>query len=246
MSRTEKFVLLGIAALACSACATGVVDPERDPYESFNRDMYAVNDGLDRAILEPTAKGYRAVTNEPVRSGVRNFVGNLAEPKTFANQVLQGQVVPAASTVGRFVVNTTLGVVGIFDPATSMGLERRKEDFGQTLGVWGMASGPYLVLPVIGSTSPRDLVGFGVDLASNPLNFAQFDGDDATRVGVLAARGISAREDAIEVVDDLRATRLDPYSSVRRYHVISRASEIGNREIAPNEIQEVQDYELDF
>jgi len=234
------------ATLALGACASGMVDDSSDPYEGFNRQMYAFNDGLDRSVIEPAARGYRAVTNEPVRQGVTNFTRNLGEPVIFANEVLQGKIPGAAGTAGRFVVNTTLGIVGIFDPATSIGLTRSDEDFGQTLGFWGMASGPYLVLPVIGASSPRDAFGLGVDMAANPLNYAEFDGDTATRVGTSVLGGLSAREGALETVEDVRDTRLDPYTTLRRFHVRNRAAQIGNREFAPNEIQEVPDYELDF
>ena len=154
-----------LAAFALTACVTVTPENAEDPYEDFNRSMYAFNDGLDRAVLEPVAKGYRAVTNEPIRGGVTNFVNNLGEPITFANEVLQGKVGNAAGTVGRFVINTTIGIVGIFDPAGAIGIQRTDEDFGQTLGVWGVQPGHYLVLPLIGSTSPRDLFGLGADFA---------------------------------------------------------------------------------
>lgn len=232
------------AALTLSACAT-TVDPNADPYEGFNRQMFAFNDSVDRAVLEPVAKGYRAVTNEPVRAGVTNFVTNLGEPVTFANQVLQGKIPDAGATVGRFVVNTTVGIAGIFNPAQSMGIERTKEDFGQTLGVWGVGSGPYLVLPFLGSSSPRDLVGSGTDIAMNPLTYAQFDGDDATRVGVVVLNGLSAREGAIETVDNVRE-QVDPYVTVRRFYVRGRAAAIRNNAPMPNDIEKVPDSELDF
>ncbi len=246
MQRTAKSLSLAAMSLALGACATGMVDDTADPYEGFNRQMYGFNEGLDRAVLEPAARGYRAVTNEPVRKGVSNFVGNLGEPVVFANEILQFKVGGAAETLGRFVVNSTVGIVGIFDPATPMGLEKSREDFGQTLGYWGMASGPYLVLPVIGASSPRDAFGLGVDAVANPLNYAEFDGDTATRIGTSAMGGLSAREDALETVEDVRDTRLDPYTTLRRFHVRNRAAQIGNRDFVPNEIQEVPDYELDF
>ncbi|HVY87458.1 MAG TPA: VacJ family lipoprotein [Hyphomonadaceae bacterium] len=233
-----------LAALALSACAT-TVDPNADPYEGFNRQMFAFNDGLDRAVIEPVAKGYRAVTNEPVRAGVTNFVNNLGEPVTFANEVLQGKLPDAGATVGRFVINTTIGIAGLFDTAGAMGIQRTKEDFGQTLGVWGIGSGPYLVLPVLGSSSPRDLFGTGTDIAMNPLTYAEFDGDDATRVGVVVLNGLSAREDALETVEDVR-TQVDPYVTVRRFYVRGRAAAIRNNAPMPNDIEKVPDSELDF
>ena len=240
--------IFSIAAMTLSlgARATGIIDDTADPWEGFNRQMYGFNEGLDRTVLEPASRGYRAVTNEPVRQGVSNFVGNLGEPVVFANQVLQGKIPGAAETFGRFVVNSTVGIVGIFDPATPMGLDEANEDFGQTLGYWGMASGPYLVLPIIGPSSPRDAFGLGVDVAANPLNYTEVGGDTEFRIGTSVLGGLSAREDALETVDDVRDTRLDPYTTLRRFHVRNRAAQIGNREFVPNEIQEVPDYELDF
>ena len=231
------------AVLALGACATS--GNPQDPYENFNRQMYGFNDGLDRAVLEPVAKGYRAVTNEPIRGGVSNFMDNLGEPVTFANEVLQGKVSNAAGTVGRFVLNTTIGIVGIFDPAGAMGIKRTDEDFGQTLGRWGVGTGPYLVLPFLGSTNPRDLLGKGADAAMNPINYAEFEGDDATRIGLSVVGGISAREGAIETVDSVR-DQIDPYTTVRRFYVRSRAAAIGNSEPVPNNTEELPDYELDF
>ena len=149
-----------LAALSLSGCLTAGPDPQ-DPYEDFNRQMFAFNDGLDRAVLEPVAHGYRAVTNEPIREGVGNFADNLNEPLTFVNHILQFQIPDAGATFGRFLVNTTVGIGGIFDPASTMGMQRTKEDFGQTLGKWGVQPGPYLVLPFLGSTNPRDLFGKG-------------------------------------------------------------------------------------
>lgn len=235
-----------LAALSLSACAsTQAVDLNADPYEGFNRQMFAFNDGLDKAVLEPVAKGYRAVTNEPVRTGVSNFVSNVGEPVTFANEVLQGKLPQAAGTVGRFVINTTIGLAGIFNPAGAFGIERTNEDFGQTLGVWGIASGPYLVLPFLGSTSPRDLVGKPVDTALDPLNYAQFDGDTETRIGILVLKGLSGREAAIEAIDGVRQ-QIDPYTTARRFYVRNRAVEIGNPVPDAEKNEEVPDYELDF
>lgn len=234
-----------LAAFALTACVTVTPENAEDPYEDFNRSMYAFNDGLDKAVVEPVAKGYRAVTNEPIRGGVTNFVNNLGEPITFANEVLQGKVGNAAGTVGRFVINTTIGIVGIFNPAGAMGIQRTDEDFGQTLGVWGIQPGPYLVLPLIGSTSPRDLFGLGADFAMNPINPAEFDNDDEIRLGLGALGGLAAREDAIETIDGIRS-QVDPYTTVRRFYDRNRAALVGNSAPASNEIEKVPDYELDF
>lgn len=232
------------AAFTLSGCLTAGPNPE-DPYEDFNRQMYAFNDGLDRAVLEPVAKGYRAVTNEPIREGVGNFADNLNEPLTFVNHVLQGQIPDAGATFGRFVVNTTVGIAGIFDPASAIGIQRTREDFGQTLGKWGVGGGPYLVLPFLGPTNPRDLVGKGGDIALNPLNYPEFESDDEIRLGIAVLGGINAREGAIEAIDEVR-NQIDPYTTVRRLYDRTRAQDIANSPIQPNDNEKVPESELDF
>lgn len=127
-----------------------------DPWENWNRKVYAFNDVADRYALKPLAKGYRYITPDPVETGVANVFSNLFEIRTIANDLLQLKFAQAASDTGRFVVNTTLGLVGIFDVASVIGLEKHQEDFGQTLGYWGVGSGPYLVLPFLGSNTVRD------------------------------------------------------------------------------------------
>jgi phospholipid-binding lipoprotein MlaA len=248
MTRLGFCAVAGLA-VSLAGCATGPANPDADPFEPFNRQMYAFNDGLDRAVLEPAAKGYRAVTNEPVRQGVSNFLGNLREPVTFANELLQGRPVAAAGTFGRFVINTTVGIAGVFNPAEAVGIERTREDFGQTLGVWGVAPGPYLVLPLISSTSPRDLGGSAVDVFLNPINYAEFDGDDAFNISARVLGVLAGRESAIETIDSVRETQLDPYTTLRRFHIQNRDRQIG-REWPPQEQQEdaedVPDYELEF
>ena len=235
----------GLVSALAVAMVAGCASVNEDPYENFNRQMFAFNDNVDSAVFEPVAKGYRAVTNEPIRGGVSNFFDNLGEPVTFANEVLQGKVGNAAGTVGRFVINTTVGIAGIFNPAGAMGIARTEEDFGQTLGAWGVNPGPYLVLPFLGSTNPRDLVGFGADRAMDPLNYAEFDNDDETRIGLGIARGISTREELIETVENVR-TQVDPYTTARRFYVRSRAAAIGNSAPEPRTIEQVPDFELDF
>jgi len=233
-----------LAAFTLSGCLTAGPNPE-DPYEDFNRQMFAFNEGLDRAVLEPVAQGYRAVTNEPIREGVSNFTSNLNEPLTFVNHVLQGHIPDAGATFGRFVVNTTVGIGGIFDPASTMGMQRTREDFGQTLGSWGVEPGPYLVLPLIGSTSPRDITGMGADIALNPLNYPEFESDDEIRLGIAVLGGINAREGAIETIQELR-NQVDPYTTVRRLYGRTRAQDVGNAADQPNEIEKLPESELDF
>jgi len=236
--------LPAIAAMALSGCLTAGPNPE-DPYEDFNRQIFAFNDGVDRAVIKPVAQGYRAVTNAPIREGVGNFSANLGEPLTAVNHVLQGKIQDAGATVGRFLINSTVGIAGIFDPASAMGIGRTKEDFGQTLGSWGVDSGPFLVLPLIGPTNPRDLTGMGGDLALNPLNHPEFDNDDAIRAGTFVLWGIDAREGALEATDELDQ-QIDPYTTVRRLYGRTRAADIGMPLEEPNDASDLTDDELEF
>ncbi len=236
--------LPAFAAMALSGCLTAGSNPD-DPYEDFNRQMFAFNDGVDRAVIKPVAQGYRAITNEPIREGVGNFSANLGEPLTAVNHVLQGQLPDAGATLSRFLINSTVGLAGIFDPASTVGIQRTKEDFGQTLGVWGVASGPFLVLPFVGPTTPRDLTGMGGDLALNPLNYPQFENDDAIRAGTFVLWGVDAREGALEATDELDQ-QIDPYTTVRRLYGRTRASDIGIPYDEPNDASEPTDDELDF
>ena len=244
MKSHSAALLLG-SSLVVGACAsTSPKNP--DPYEGFNRKMYGFNDGLDRAILEPVAKGYRAVTTKPIRQGVTNFTSNLGEPLTFTNELLQFNIPHAAGTFGRFVVNSTIGLVGLFDPATSFGMKRTEEDFGQTLGTWGVKPGPYLVLPFLGSSDPRDLFGTIADYGLNPLNYANFEGADALRISKFVLGGLSARESVIETIDSVRQTQLDPYTTLRRFYVRNRAAAVRNAATVSNPVEDVPNYELNF
>lgn len=236
---------LSLAGLLLAGCVTVTAENGEDPYEDFNRQMFAFNEGLDRSVVEPVAKGYRAVTNKPVRQGVSNVLNNLGEPVTFANEVLQGKIPRAAGTVGRFLINSTIGIAGIFTPAQAMGIERTDEDFGQTLAVWGINSGPYLVLPFIGPSSARDGVGVVADFFVDPVNYVEFDKDNEICFGVAIANGLVAREDAIETFETVR-TQVDPYTTVRRFYVRSRAAAIGASQPEQKTIEDVQDFELDF
>ncbi len=134
-----------------------------DPWEPMNRGIYNFNARFDRAIFLPTVRGYRAITPDIVEKGIANFFSNLAEVKNFVNNALQLQLKSSAITLSRFVVNSTLGVAGVWDPAEKFGMYKQKEDFGQTLGYWGVGSGPYLVVPFFGPSSLRDATGLGVD-----------------------------------------------------------------------------------
>jgi phospholipid-binding lipoprotein MlaA len=197
-----------------------------DPWEDFNRNMYGVNDAADKAVLEPVARGYRAVAPQFVRTGVSNFLHNLGAPVILVNDVLQGEIGRAGVTVARFGINSTLGVLGLLDPATDFGFQRHDDDFGQTLAVWGVGPGPYLFVPLLGPTTVRDGAGHLVDLAFDPLNWARFRHADEVRAARIVVGAISTREELLDPVDAMRRTSIDPYSTVRATYQLTRESEI--------------------
>lgn len=243
------FAVLG-ATLTLGACATTGAEQSGsdvyDPFEGVNRSIYGFNNAVDAAVLEPVAKGYRAVTNEPVRGGVSNFLTNLGQPVVFANTILQGKPGAAFDTATRFVLNTTIGIGGVFDPATHFEVPEHKEDFGQTLGTWGVSPGPYIMMPFTGPSNLRDAVGGGIDNAFAPLNYATFEGDTETRIVLGVTGAISARESLIEQIEVLRE-QPEPYIALRRNYTQQRDAAIrdGRQEEDPfANLPEFDDYDF--
>ncbi|HVZ98915.1 MAG TPA: VacJ family lipoprotein [Caulobacterales bacterium] len=232
--------LMATAACICMPALAHAQEFVSDPYEDFNRQMFGVHESVDKAVLEPVARGYRAVTPSPVRSGVRNFLNNLHSPAIFANDLLQGEVRRAGVTAARFGVNSTIGVLGVFDPARSMGLERHDEDFGQTLAVWGAPSGPYLWIPLMGPTTVRDGFGSIVDIAFDPLAWARFDDKGAVVAAKVVVDGVSTREALLDGIDDVRRNSLDPYVTFRTTYGLLRYSAIQN---GRTDVQQLPDFE---
>lgn len=224
---------LAISLGACATTPANSSDPGAiaDPYEGFNRQMFAFNNGVDKYALGPVAGAYKTVTPEFARDRVGDFLRNLESPVIFVNDVLQAEPSRAADTFYRFTINTTVGLVGLWDAAGHFGIERHSEDFGQTLAVWGVDSGPYLVMPLLGPTTPRDLVGKGVDYAFDPLTWTEFDGDPdlddkiATGRGVLG--GLNARVALDDEIKQLNA-QPEPYIALRRIYSSQRQAEIRN------------------
>lgn len=237
-------LLLGVTACATRPATTGDAPPAPtaspasapaetyDPLERFNRAMYAFNDKLDGYVLKPVAKGYRAVTPLPLRQGVSNFFGNLREPMVMINDALQGKFKAAASDLGRFLTNSTLGVLGIFDVATRLGLEKRNEDFGQTLAVWGVSEGPYLVLPLFGPSSLRDGVGLAGDYLAYPPAYME---ETSTASKLFAVDIIDARTRYLDAGDILEQATgaADPYIFVREAYRQRRQNLARDGEAAP-------------
>lgn len=188
-----------------------------DPWEGFNRQVYRFNDVLDRALLKPVAKGYKAVTPDPVESGVANVFDNLGEISTIVNSMLQWKWGSAAHSTGRFVVNSTLGVVGLIDVADRVGLEKRQaEDFGQTLATWGVNSGPYLVLPFFGPTTVRDGLSRGVDWYLDPVSHIEHD-----ETG-FALRGVRLVSDRSQLLQAEELISGDRYTFIRDAYLQNR------------------------
>jgi phospholipid-binding lipoprotein MlaA len=217
----------------------------RDPWEGWNRKVYAFNNAVDRAFAEPFARTYQRITPTPLRSGVRNWVNNLGSPVIFANDLLQGDPKRASVTALRFGLNSTIGVLGLFDPAKSIGLERHEEDFGQTLGRYGAKPGPYLMLPILGPSSARDAFGLIVDRGLDPFTYGQFDGDTAFRVTRAGAALVTARTDSLETIADLRATSPDSYVTLRTAYAQSRRSLIRNGQDSVEDLPDFGDPLID-
>ena len=207
-----------IVLFGATGCATVTQPNPDDPWESFNRSSFAFNETLDSWVLRPVAKGYDAVTPSPVRMGVSNFFGNIGELWVGVNNLLQGKPLAAISDLGRFAVNTTVGIAGLIDFATPLGLEKHNEDFGQTLAVWGVGSGPYVVLPVYGPRTARDTGGLVFDFSADALG--QVD-HSLTRYELGALRLIDIRAELLPA-DKLLADSLDKYTALRSAYLQRR------------------------
>lgn len=211
-----------------------------DPIEPVNRVIFDFNEFLDGLLLKPLAEGYRVLLPQEARDSIRNFLRNLRTPVILANDLLQADMERAGTTVARFLVNTTIGIGGLFDRAADVGYDYHDEDFGQTLGVYGVGGGPYLVLPVFGPSTVRDTGGMVVDIFLDPLTYLADDPELFARRGV---EGIDKRERNIETVDDLKRDSLDFYARIRSLYLQQREEEISNgRAAAP---APAFDYDLD-
>ena len=251
----KLFVSLVVLSLLLNAPQTLAAEKytANECFEKLSRGTLKFNQGLDRVLFKPIAKGYRALPG-PIRSGTSNFVGNLRSLLTLSNNILQGDIRGAGNTVGRFTINTTVGILGIFDPAAKMGFEKRsREDFGQTLGVWGADTGCYFVLPILGPTTTRDAVGLVGNVFIDPIyqlthntetdvlvgnenlsehNYYYFKGTDA----------VDFRSKNIESLDSIEKNSLDFYASVKSLYLQNRAQKISNSPIS-NKDQDDSDWE---
>ena len=229
----------GLAALLLASGCASVAHPDpRDPWEAYNRSMTEFNDTVDGAFIKPVATLYKAALPQPVRTGVGNFFGNLGDAWSFVNNVLQAKPEGALHSFWRVVVNTSIGIGGLFDPATEMRLERHREDFGQTLGRWGVGPGPYLVLPILGPSTLRDTVALPVDFYGRPQGQMH---DVAARNSLIVLETIDTRARLLEVGRLLDQAALDPYSFQRDAFLQKRQSDT-QQGILPDE----ERYDLDL
>ena len=228
-------LLLATALLAGCATPPPASDPEaladfrqtNDPLEPANRVFYAINDGIDAVVLRPLAVGYNYAVPEVIRTHVHNVLVNMDNPMLLANDMMEGQPRRAGDTLMRLLINTTIGIGGIFDVASGLGYAGHDGDFGVTLAVWGVPSGPFLYLPILGPTDPRDAIGYGVDFALDPQTWLVTSGPgldlEYARYGLYL---IDIRSSLLEDLDKVKEQALDPYATFRSLYRQHRQAEI--------------------
>jgi phospholipid-binding lipoprotein MlaA len=227
MNRTLSSFAVLFVAVSLAGCAT---DPsgQNDPYEQTNRSIFALDQGFDHAIARPFAVGYNRVVPGTARKSIHNFLSNLDSPVIFANDLLQGETTRAGQTLGRAVVNTTLGLGGIMDVAGKMGIPGHEEDFGQTLGVWGVGEGPYMVLPFAGPSNPRDVAGMGGDIAMDPFTYLKWNNSTLHQMLRTGLSIVDLRARNVESLDSIERTSVDLYATTRSLYRQHRNAEIRN------------------
>ena len=230
--------LSGLFVLACglalAGCASSeeppaqasVAEAANDPFEPMNRKIFDMNEGFDKVVLLPVAQVYVDVVPEPARDSVHNFLENLDLPITFANDLLQGEMTRAGQTLGRFTVNTTVGVGGLFDIASDWGIPDHQEDFGLTLGKWGVGEGPYLVVPFFGPDPPRDVTGQVVDIFLDPTTYVHIDHHIYWSAAREVAEAIDLRSRNIDNIESIERSSVDYYASLRSLYRQLRNNEI--------------------
>lgn len=224
-----KWLVLSVCVLLTGACSTKQATSKQDPYESFNRFNYKLNTQLDKYTLKPLAQAYDKIVPQPIDTGIDNVLSNLGDVNVITNDILQFNVKQASSDIGRLLINSTLGLAGLFDVAKHMGMPKHHEDFGQTLAVWGVPAGPYLMLPVLGPKTLRSFAGTPVDTVVSGLT--------AEAVGIsgneelLAYQGISlinTRQSLLPLEKQLEGSGLDPYIAIRENYIAHREMLIHN------------------
>lgn len=217
-----------LGTLALGACTT--TDPQslaqNDPFEPTNREIFAFTIALDKVVSAPAARAYRDVVPQPARQGVRNALANLNAPVVLVNDVLQGEGDNAVNTVGRFLVNSTVGLAGLVDVAADMGIPAHENDFGITLGKGGVQEGSFLMLPFLGPKPPRDLLGDGVDMAFDPLTYMTWNNSTLYMMIRGGLTILDKREGTLDTVDSIERTSIDFYATTRSLYRQNRNAAI--------------------
>ena len=222
---TARWAALLLGAALMSGCATGPNANPADPFEPFNRGVHSFNDSVDKAVIKPVATVYRDVTPQPVRTGVSNFFGNLGDAWSFVNNTLQLRGEAAMASLFRVGINTTMGLGGVLDVATEMRIDRYKQDFGLTLGRWGVPTGPYFVLPILGPSTVRDTLALPVDLRGNLLREVT---PVSARNSLYALRIVDTRANLLRAESVLDDAALDQYSFTRDVYMQLRGARNGS------------------
>ena len=222
----KAIILVMVVVLgACASTQQNERVARIDPLEPMNRTVFTFNENLDQYVVKPAAEAYKFILPDTVRRGVTNFFSNIGDIFVAANNLLQAKPKEAASDIGRFLVNSTIGILGFFDVATDLGLDKHSEDFGQTLGVWGLSDGPYVVLPLFGPSTIRDAVGLAVDLKTDfVLNTNQLNSDE--RIGVTAVRVLDKRANLLDAGQLLEDAAFDKYSFLRDSYLQRRRNQV--------------------
>lgn len=249
MRRLSIILVVPFFLSACMTTSQPAGEANNDPFEGWNRSVYAFNETADKYAIAPIASVYKAVTPGFARDGIGNALANLNAPVILINDVLQAEPGRALDTTLRFAINSTIGVLGLWDAAEEFGIEKHSEDFGQTLAVWGVGEGPYLVLPFLGPSNMRDAFGSVVDIAFDPLTWTEFSADenldDYILIGRVSLNALNTRVNLDEQIDTLRA-QPEPYVALRRLYSSQREAAIRNGEEAEDQYEDLPDFDEFF
>ncbi len=227
-----RLIICVVLVVFVSGCATTGAHDERDPIEGFNRSMYSFNQGMDKVLFNPVAKFYQTITPDFIEKGISNFFNNLDDISIIANDILQLKIGQAYMDTARFIFNSTLGLAGFRDVSSQMGLVKHDEDFGQTLAVWGVGSGPYIVTPFFGPTTLRDATSLVVDdILLNPV--AYLNNNDALKAGILTLNYIDIKADLLTTNELVNEAALDQYEFTKNAYFSRRESQINDGRLEP-------------
>lgn len=253
----KKLVRYALAASLISLCGCASAPHagnDMSALEKYNRTMFNINDKIDKAVIRPVAKGYRAVTNKFVRQRVTNFFNNISEPVSAGNHILQGEFHDSAQNVGRFMINTVVGVAGLFDVASKVGLEQKKTGFDETMSTWCVPDGPYVVLPILGPSTPRAMTGLVADGYSAPAYWIiKENGDDKAMLAYYGATGlkyINLMAENLPMLESLEENSVDYYEAMKSSYLqnrskLKRCSYKPTPETAPDYDFDMDDEEFD-